>query len=305
MQAIVTLPAYADYIAAVAARPVVGAVRFNTVLPVREPLDEFLADFARKVAPRELWLDLKCRQLRITQSTYVPYHQVEISHPIQVRTPVRASFCSGEFSAMVKRVDNGTTLVIEEISPVPLGSGMSLSIDDPSLRIDGYLTARDREFIAAARSVGLHRYMLSYVEQESDLEDVLALDPEARIVAKIESRKGLDFVTRVWPAWQGKVRLMAARGDLYNELEWPHQILRATRAIVRADPTAIAASRIFSSMRKSRVPQCQELGDVGFLLELGYRTLMLGDEICFQRESLLSALTLMEALDRDYACEPR
>ncbi|MEW6365338.1 MAG: pyruvate kinase [Acidobacteriota bacterium] len=301
MKAIITLPAYADYIEKAASQDIVCAVRFNTVLPVREKLDDFLPAFAEKVAPKELWVDLKCRQLRVVNSAYVPYYYLDISHRISVNTPTEASFCSGEFSAMIRKVENGNRLVIEEISPVPLGSGMSLSIADPSLKIEGYLTGRDKEYVEAAAKAGLHNFMLSYVEQESDIQDLLALDPNARIIAKIESKKGLDFVEKIYPKYKRTVRLMAARGDLYNELERPHQILRATKQIIACDKRAIAASRIFSSMRKSRVPQSQEVGDVGFLYELGYQTLMFGDEICFQREALFSALNLLDAIDRDYA----
>ena len=60
------------------------------------------------------------------------------------------------------------------------------------------------------------------------------------------------------------------------------------------------ANRILSGMRKSRTPSCAELGDVGFLLELGYRSLLLGDEICFHADALFSALAVLESIERDY-----
>lgn len=299
MEVFVTLPAYADHVAEAAALEVVSAVRFNTVLPVREPLPEFLRAYRAKVG-KPLWIDLKCRQLRIMASAYVPYSYLDISHKIRVRTPVEATFCGGAFRAIVRSVENGDRLIIDEVSPVPLGSGMSLSIDDPSLEIEGYLTDRDRAFVAAAVEVGLHDYMLSYVEQESDLTELLALDPQARIIAKIESRKGLEFVSNVYPRLAERVRLMAARGDLYHELLRPHEILNATKQILRADPRAVAASRLLSSMKKSRVPECAELGDLGYLLELGYGSLMLGDEICFDRQALLGALAVLAAVAADY-----
>lgn len=303
MDVIVTLPAYADYVEQVVARPIVSAVRFNTVLPVREGLEEFLEAFQRRVAPKDLWVDLKCRQLRVTRSAYVPYDYLDISHAIRVKTPTKVTFCSGEFSATIREVVGGTRLIIEDVPPLPLGSGMSLSIPDPSLEIEGYMTEADKAFVRAANCVGIHRFMLSYVEGEQDLLDLLEMDPKAKIVAKIESAKGLEFVEGVYPRYRSKVRLMAARGDLFNELGWPHEILRATKTIVARDRKAVGASRIFSSMRKARAPQCAELGDVGFLLEAGYKTLMLGDEVCFQKESVLSALAVLEAVERDY-CRP-
>lgn len=301
VEVFVTLPAYADHLEEVAAHELVSAARFNTVLPVREPLPEFLRSWAARVAPRPVWIDLKCRQLRITASAYVPYSYLDISHKIRVRTPVEATFCGGAFRATVRALENGgDRLIVDDVSPVPLGAGMSLAIADPSLVIEGYLTDRDRAFVAAAREVGIHDYMLSYVEQESDLTDLLALDPEARIIAKIESRKGLEFVRDGWPRHADRVRLMAARGDLFHELERPHQVLNATKRIVRADPRAIAASRLLSGMKRSRVPEHAELADLGYLLELGYRTVMLGDELCHDRAALLGALAVLAATAADY-----
>ncbi len=300
MEAIITLPAYADYIEQAANYDIVSAVRLNTVLPIREKLEDFLQSLMDKIKPKELWIDLKCRQLRIVNSSYVPYYYLDISHKIKVKTPVEVTFSAGEFSAIIKKIENGDRLIIEEISPIPLGSGMSLSIADPNLQIEGYLTQRDKDYIAAAKKMGLHNFILSYVEQESDIKDVLSLDPKAKIIAKIESKKGLEFVDKVYPKYKNKVRLMAARGDLYNELDKPHEILNAVKKIINTDKNAIAASRIFPSMKKARVPECQDLGDVGYLLEIGYKTLMFGDVLCFKKESLFSALNLLEAVKEDY-----
>jgi len=297
---ILTLPAYADHVAEAAAVDIVSGVRFNTVLPVREKFVDFLRAYAEKIAPKQLWIDLKCRQLRIVSSAYVPYSYLDISHKISVRTPVEATFCGGTFTATIRSIENGDRLIIDDISPVPLGSGMSLSISDPSLKIEGYLTERDEAFVGAARKAGIHHYVLSYVEQESDIRDLLKLDPKAQILAKIESRKGLDFVERVYPKLKDRVRLMAARGDLYHELERPHEILRATRQIIRADASAVGASRLLSSMKKSRVPECPELGDLGWLLEIGYGTLMLGDELAFDRKALMGALAVLRAVAADF-----
>jgi pyruvate kinase len=296
VEVIVTLPAYGEHIEEVASHELVSAVRLNTVLPVREPLPEFLRAYARRIGGKPLWIDLKARQLRVVHSAYVPYTFLEVSHRISVRTPVEISLCGGQFTATLREVVDGNRLLIEEISPVPLGSGMSLSIADPSLVIEGYLTARDRAFVAAAREVGLHDYLLSYVESDGDVAELGELDPEARVVAKIESRQGLRFVE----AGHGRVRLMAARGDLFHELERPHQILGAQKAIVEADPTAVAASRILTSMKRARVPDCADLSDVGYLLELGYRALLLDDTLCFDRRALLGALAVLEAIARDY-----
>jgi pyruvate kinase len=89
---------------------------------------------------------------------------------------------------------------------------------------------------------------------------------------------------------------MAARGDLYLELEQPGQILQAVRTIIQADPGAVAASRILSSLRRDSRPSCEEVSDIGLLAALGYQTLLLGDELSFQEKTLLRAVAALEAI---------
>src|SRR5256885_15258376 len=57
----------------------------------------------------------------------------------RVEPPVEAPFGRGAFPAIVRAIENGDRLIIDEVSPVPLGAGMSLSIADPTLEIEGYL----------------------------------------------------------------------------------------------------------------------------------------------------------------------
>ena len=95
-------------------------------------------------------------------------------------------------------------------------------------------------------------------------------------------------------------RLMAARGDLFAELEKPHKIIKAMEQIITKDPQAIAASRILGSFSQSYEPSCADISDVDSLIRMGYRTLMLGDDVCMRRDSVISALNLLEAMDEQY-----
>jgi pyruvate kinase len=94
---------------------------------------------------------------------------------------------------------------------------------------------------------------------------------------------------------------MAARGDLYVEVVEPHRIVSALRDVIRADPKAIVASRLFPSLARGRVPSATDIGDMAFLASLGYRTFMLGDEVCQRRDSVIAALNLFEAVAEELA----
>jgi pyruvate kinase len=76
-------------------------------------------------------------------------------------------------------------------------------------------------------------------------------------------------------------------------------VLAAVRAIVSADPSAVVASRLFPSLARHPVPEAAEIGDVAHLLSLGYRSFLLGDEVCLRRESVIAALNLLEAVARE------
>jgi pyruvate kinase len=307
MEVITTIPPYANYIRKVAKHPIISGVRLNTVMPVKETLDDLVARVAKDVFPKEVWIDLKCRQIRVTNYASVPYNHLEISHKIKVKTPTTAYFSDGEEHATLAEIVDGNKLIMLDGPKRVVGPGESINITDSSLEIEGYLTPKDKEYISAAKKSGVHNYMLSYVESASDIETVFELDPEANVLAKIESQKGLNFVEKEFSKYQGmfakhkgKVHLMTARGDLYVEVNPPHKILNEVKKIAEKDSCAVAASRIMASMNKSPVPSCSDLSDVGYLMMCGYNRLMIGDDLCFDERALISALNVLQGINNDF-----
>ena len=324
MEVFVTLDPHSNFIREIASKRSVKGIRFNTSAAMKESPKHLLERLEEEVYPKELWVDLKCRQLRVTKDAIIPPDNLHISHRIRVDTPTDMWFKS------LKRNDNNRiteetyrSLKVTDVSgwgavkggnrlklrtprgvEVRFGSGAAISILDPSLQIYGYLTKRDKNFIDAAVDLGIHRYMLSFVEEESDIRDVLNRDPEAQIMAKIESNKGLQFVDTVFPKYKDNVRLMLARGDLYMWLDRPHHILNASRKIIQADDRAVAASRLFESLNyvnlKKDPPGCADITDMAYLKELGYESFLLGDAICYDKKRLEIAIGIMEAINHDY-----
>jgi pyruvate kinase len=286
-QVIVTVPPHARFLTEVASHPLVSGLRLNTVMPIAGSLGETLERLASLGKP--LFIDLKGRQLRVKEAAVPPFTELRLTHRLRVDTPCRAYFSDGRESALVLACD-GDKLILEDGPRRVVGPGESVNIPDASLAVEGVLTDRDAEYVTTARALGHHDFMLSFVESPADLDAVRALDPEARIVAKIESRRGLAAAQE-----GGLGRLMTARGDLYVELA-PHELPGAMRAILACDPDAILASRLFPSLASSLEPAAQDVTDAAYAIALGYRTLMLGDEVCLRRESVLSALNLLEAL---------
>ena len=290
ISAIVTAPPYADFLAEVAAHPIVGGLRLNTVMPLKDGPAEALERLSKLGQP--LWVDLKGRQLRVVGAAIPPFSEVFLSHRITVQTPVDAWFGDGRERARVVAVD-GNRLILEDGPRRLVGPGESVNIPHPSLQVEGTLTETDRAYLTAMKPLGLKNVMLSYVESPADAAEVRELLPEAEILLKIETQRGLAYA-RTHKAGQG--HLMAARGDLYVEVARPHRIVTALREIVQADPEAVVASRLFNSLAYGPIPDSADLGDAAFLLSLGYKTFLFGDDICFRRDSTLAALNLLELL---------
>jgi pyruvate kinase len=299
VRAIVTIPPYASFAEEVAKHPIVAGLRLNTVMPIKGAVGPVLERLSKLGQP--LWVDLKGRQLRVVGAAIPPFTEVKVSHPIRVNVPADAFFDDGREHARVVAVD-GDRLLLEDGPRRLVGPGESVNIVDPSLEVLGTLTDTDRAYLAAMRDLGLKNVMLSFVERAEDLAEVEQELPGVELALKIESQKGLDFARafgsrrRAGKAGEGDPTLMAARGDLYVEVVRPHRIISALRDIIKADPSAIVASRLFNSLARGPVPEASDIGDAAFLLSLGYRTFMLGDEVCLRRDSVMAALNLLEAV---------
>lgn len=287
VSAVVTVPPYATFLEEVARHPLVTGLRLNTVMPIKGTPHDTLRRLSGYGVP--LWVDLKGRQLRVVGAAIPPFTEVRVSHPLSVETPADCFFDDGREYARVMEVD-GDRLILEDTPRRFVGPGESINIVHPSLKIDGTLTPTDKDYLSAMKELGMTRVMLSYCEEAADVEEVKALLPGAEVVLKIESLKGLDLAARQGDR-QG--RLMAARGDLYVEVLEPHRIVRAMRAVHAADPQAWVASRLFPSLARGPVPEAQDIGDAAWLMSLGYRTFMLGDEVCLRRDSVMAALNLL------------
>lgn len=293
ISAIVTIPPYANFIEEVARHPIVRGLRLNTVMPLREGPGEALDRLSKFGQP--LWVDLKGRQLRVVGAAIPPYTEVMLSHAIKLQTPTIAFFSDGNESAEVVAVD-GHRLILGDGVRRLIGPGESVNIPHASLEVEGTLTDTDRSYLAAMQERGLDKVMLSFVEKPGDIDEVKGLLPQADLVLKIESQRGLAFAVQN----QARLgRLMAARGDLYVEMIRPHRMPAALRQVIRADPQAIVASRIFDSLAYLPTPTSADISDVAYLVSLGYRTFMLGDNICQRRDSVIEALNLLHALGKE------
>jgi len=301
-----TIQPDASYLREIIIHPMISGIRYNTAIPNNKPKKKIIYELKKKIYPKDLWIDLKCRELRITDAVTIPDEIITLNHKIEVKTPTAMYFNEGEKFLIVEEVINGNKLVIKAPQNAPedfqIRFGKSASVNIPEVtKVHGFLTENDIEYIHASRENDIHNYMISFVEGSSDIEEVLKIDPDAKIIAKIESEKGIQFVENEYLKFKDKVRLMVARGDLYIELDRPHKILNMMKLIIEKDPNAVAASRILLSVLESdEIPSCADLCDIGFILELGYEHVLLGDHVCEDETAFKNALGILEAIQEDF-----
>lgn len=282
---------YTFHIDEVVQHPLIDALRFNTAIPVKEPKSDVITLLKNKCGKKRLWLDLKTRQLRILNISYYPYTRITLNHSITSRIPFKIYY--RDTSAQVVDIEKGNTLILAKQPDVMPETGESLNILNPTLKIDRYITENDIEYIEAAKKCDLHTYMLSYVEEENDIRELINFDPRSIIIAKIESQKGLAFVKKTFPVNYQRIRLLAARNDLFIQMGVKKiEIITALRIIIKKDPKAIVASHILPSLEKEEGVKMSDLSDLLLLKILGYKHFLLNDSLCIKYEVFSQVIQL-------------
>ena len=320
--------------------PRLSGIRLNSAMLTNFDLDEELKRIPHHVRT-PLYFDIKGRQLRVTKvHPDREFLDFELNHPVQVNVPTPILFKGGEDSALLSWMHDGEKWCGEGLDPIDphrwyqrfrvkfgpkykVNVGESIHIRDGSLHVGGnQFVDMELKKIEQVKKFGLTRWFLSYVQSQRDVDEFLELvGRDAEVFLKIESKQGLEYVAREFKK-RDNLRLCAAKGDLYVEVDMPHEILTAQKLIIEKDPRALAGSRMLLSVinkvphvaigqegtpvvkyaiEPSDVPSNADFEQLAWLYEIGYRSFMLCDELCL-RGDLLSVAT--DALDafKQYYC---
>lgn len=280
-----------------------AGIRLNSAMMTNPELDHELALAAATGGGIPLHFDVKGRQPRVVEVHPNDDHlDLTLNHAIEVETPVPVLFKAGADHAVLHHLeDGGRRLVFSGGPRFMVRPGESLHVRHPSFRIRGPLfTDEELAKIAKVRKAGFTCWFLSYVEEQADIDLFLDLvGKDAQVMLKIESQRGLEFVARDFRKRENLI-LVAARGDLYVEIERPHLIPEALRLIVDADPEACVGSRILLSVIHEPVPSCADFLELAWLHDIGYRSMMLCDELCLKEPLLATAVTAFDEFRCSY-----
>lgn len=281
----------------------ITGIRLNSAMMSNPELDkelDIIAHTPNIVMP--LFFDIKGRQMRITEVIPDKDHlDIRLNHPIKVHTPCVVLFKAGADVALLDHLEeDGQRLVFRGGPKYKVTAGESLHIREKDFEVLGDIfTPLELEKIQKVKAAGFTKYFLSYVEKQSDIDQFQELvGKDAEIWLKIESKAGLEFVNNSFKKKDNLV-LVAARGDLFVELEKPHDILKAQRLIIEKDPEACVGSRILLSVITDPVPSCSDLTEIAWLKDIGYRRMMLCDELCLKESLLLNAVAVFNGIKQN------
>lgn len=282
----------------------ISSIRLNSAMMSTTELDQELDKIKKMDIVTPLYYDIKGRQLRVTE--FIPnddHLDIRINHPISVETPTPVLFKAGADVALLKEVtEDGTRLIFQGGPKYMVKAGESLHIRDESLVVSGdQFTSIELEKIEKVYNAGFKHWFLSYVENQKDVNEFQKLvGNDAIINLKIENKAGLDYVRHTFVKTPN-TNLVAARGDLYVELEKPHEILAAVKLILDKDPDAVVGSRILLSVITDPVPSCADFHELAWLTDIGYKNMMLCDELCLKGDLLSRAVNVFDAFCNSYS----
>lgn len=288
----------------------VDSIRFNSAMITLEDLDNELAILAKKPPKAPVYYDVKGRQMRILKVETEDSNLVlTINHPIEVTTPTVVLFKAGADVAMLDHIEDcgdHQRLVFNGGPAYKLVPGESLHIRDKSFKNlrgatkdDCVFTELEQEKIKKVKAAGINKFFLSYVENQQDIDIFQEMvGKDAEIWLKIESIEGLKYVQNSFQKRDNLV-LVAARGDLFVELDQPHHMIDALRLIISKDPQACVGSRLLLSVVDSPVPSCSDVLELAWLHDTGFRRMLLCDEICLKENLLSSAVAIFDGIKHD------
>lgn len=273
---IATIPAMTDLkkVEYIISCPYIYGVRWNTgiVTPYSEEQTLTILKNLTRQYKKKFWVDLKGRQLRVIEWGNPCYSSIKVNH--NVKAPIDSIVLLRGEKPLNLVSANGNELFVNPLPKHAVGVGQSVNILGDNVEIEGYLTEKDKVYLSLCNKLGIKDVMISFVEDIQDIIEVKLINPDCNIVCKIESKKGINNLKE----FDG-FNLMAARDDMYIELENPYYMTYGLKKIIEQDKDAICASRIFTSLEHSAKIDYSDFEDVEQMYNMGYRNFMLCDNV--------------------------
>ncbi len=278
-------------------------IRLNSAMMAASEIDDQFV-VRKEAASVPLWFDIKGMQLRIKEivcDESCDHLEFILNRPVKCNTPTTVFFKAGEDCAKVKEIKNGTHFIFEGGPNFNVKVGESIHIKNPELEVGGpVFLDYELEKIERIKALGFTNWYLSYVYEQRHVDEFRSIiGNDAELVLKIENKDGLNYVANTYQKTP-KTRLMTARGDLFVELDWPHEIMNACKLVIQKDPESFVGSRMLLSVIHNSIPSCADVTELAWLYDIGYRNFLLCDELCLKENLLARAVNVFKHFRTDY-----
>ena len=267
--------------------PLVGAVRYNTGMDSAYSPEETLNKILvlTKKHDKILYIDLKGPQLRVAEWSLPPYGPIVLNNKVAVELPAKVYF-RGDKVCELKEIVDGNKIFVDPLPRYGVGRGQAINIVGKKVKVKGLLTENDKDYIKAAVEKNIYNFMLSFVESLAyiaSLENFLQLcgisSEKCKIILKIESKAGMEFIQDSLIPSLKNYHLMAARDDLMIQVG-RLETFGALRTIIQKDPWAICASRLLLGLESEKNEiSLADISDIELMRSYGYKNFMFSDGI--------------------------
>lgn len=186
----------------------------------------------------------------------------------------------------------------------PLTSNKGVNVPDAILPVTA-LSAKDREDLEFALSLGVDWVALSFVQRAADITEAKEIiGDRAWVMAKMEKPRAMDYLDEIIEVCDG---IMVARGDLGVELpieQVPGLQKAITRAARRAGKPVVVATQMLESMIEAPGPTRAEVSDVATAVFEGADAVMLSAESAVGRYPV-EAVAMMDRVAHSVEADPQ
>ncbi len=273
-----------------------GIDEFRLNTGVVTPYNQFetLKTITRIIDEEKLWIDVKGTQLRIDSWAVPEYSELIINREIEVDLPAIIYFRHEKVASQIVEM-KGRKLYVDPLPVNFVGAGQAINIHGNNYKVKGnYLTVSDAKYITAGKELGINNLMLSFLESQSNIDEVLSINPCAKICGKIETPKGLELIKK-------GIKMdntMFARDDYFINSNFSSKYMfEAQKLIIEKEPNAIAASRILTSLEKEEQVTLSDLADIYLLKQMGYSNFMLSDGLSKNPITLRQAISILRKFE--------
>jgi pyruvate kinase len=171
-----------------------------------------------------------------------------------------------DFDTVILRVDDVSTrdegrVICTVISGGVVGNNKAVTVQDQAFTLPS-LSRKDIAAVTLARQYTLPLINLSFCDQKEDVLALKSLYPEAVVISKIETRRGVDNLDEILDVSDA---ILIDRGDLSREVPL-ERIAFAQKIIIRrarsTSTPVFVATNLLDTMMRSLRPSRAEVNDI-------------------------------------------